>query len=59
MRQFPPKYNWLVAIGLELRGEMSTLKTIKVPVLEYPAYPYVPMYGYYAWPPYGYYVWPW
>jgi hypothetical protein len=37
------------------------MKTIKVPVIEYPAvaYPYYPFYGYYAWSPYGYYVYPW
>ncbi|HUK27938.1 MAG TPA: hypothetical protein VLV31_05905 [Candidatus Acidoferrales bacterium] len=42
-----------------LRGEVVSMRTIKVPVIEYPAvaYPYYYPYPYaYAWPwPYGYY----
>jgi hypothetical protein len=42
-----------------LRGEVVSMRTIKVPVVEYPAvaYPYYYPYPYaYAWPwPYGYY----
>lgn len=53
-----PKCIGLGAVVMS-RGEVGPMKTIKVPVVEYPAvaYPYLFAYPYtYAWPwPYGYY----